>query len=65
VRDIGKVFELIDNIKKILENINSYISIYPDADAGTENIKFSEKCKMPVERAGRKAVTGIKNFARP
>jgi hypothetical protein len=65
VRNTGKVFEFIDDIKKIPDNINPFIPIYPDAGTGTENIEFSEKYEMPVERAGRKVVTDIKNSARP
>jgi hypothetical protein len=62
---MGEIFELIDDIKKISENINSYISIYPDTDIGAGNIKFPKKYKMPAERAGRKIMTGMKNSARP
>jgi hypothetical protein len=43
VRDTGKIFELINDIKKISENIKFYIPIYPDTDIGIKNIKFSEK----------------------
>jgi hypothetical protein len=59
------MFELIENIKKISENINSYISIYPGADTGIGDIKFSEEYEISVERAGRETVTKINNFIRP
>jgi hypothetical protein len=65
VRDTGEVFELINNIKEISENINVYISIYFDAGAGIGNIKFSKKYEIPAERAGRKVITSMKNSARP
>jgi hypothetical protein len=35
-----EIFELIENIKEIFEDINSYIPIYSDAGAEIENIKF-------------------------
>jgi hypothetical protein len=65
VRGTGEIFELINNIKKVSENINSYISIYSDADIKIGNIKFSEKYEVPAERAGRKIMTDIKNSVRP
>jgi hypothetical protein len=65
VRDTEKIFELIDGIKKISENINFYISIYSDADTGVRNIEFFKKYKIFVERADRKIITDIKNSARP
>jgi hypothetical protein len=65
VRSTGEIFELIENIKKISDNINSYISIYPDISAEIGDIKFSEKYEISVERAGRKIITDIKNSARP
>jgi hypothetical protein len=65
VRNTGKIFELIENIKKVSDNINSYISIYFDADTGIEDIKFLEKYKISIERAGREAVTDMKNSAYP
>jgi hypothetical protein len=65
MRNTGEIFELINNIKKISKNINSYIPIYPDIDTGTENIKFSEEYKISAERADRKIITGMKNSARP
>jgi hypothetical protein len=65
VRNTGKIFEFINDIKKISDNINSFIPIYSNADTGIRNIKFPEKYKMPAEYTGRKAVTNIKNSARP
>jgi hypothetical protein len=65
VRNIGKIFKLIDDIKEISENINSYIPIYPDIDIEVENIKFPETYKMPAEYTDREIMTGIKNSARP
>jgi hypothetical protein len=59
MRNIGKIFESINNIKKISENINFYIPIYLNTDTEAGNIEF------PVERAGRKIMTDIKNSARP
>jgi hypothetical protein len=65
VRNTGEIFELINDIKEISKNINSYTSIYPDAGAGIRDIKFLEKYKMFAERAGRKIMTNIKNSAYP
>jgi hypothetical protein len=65
VRNTGKIFELINNIKKIPKKINSYIPIYPDIDIEVENIKFPETYKMPAEYTDREIMTGIKNSARP
>jgi hypothetical protein len=65
VRNTGKIFEFVNDIKKISDNINFFTPIYPDTDAEIRNIKFSEKYKMPAERAGRKIIIGIKNSARP
>jgi hypothetical protein len=65
VRNTGKMFEIVNDIKEISENINFYILIYSDADIGIRDIKFSEKYKMFIERTGRKIITNIKNFARP
>jgi hypothetical protein len=65
VRNTGKIFEFVNDIKEILNNINFFISIYPDADTGIGDIKFSEKYKIPVERAGREIIINIKNSARP
>jgi hypothetical protein len=65
VRSTGKVFKLINDIKEISENINSYISIYFGAGVGIGDIEFYEKYKMSAERAGWKIVTDMKNFARP
>jgi hypothetical protein len=65
VRNTEEIFELIDEIKENFKNINLYISIYSDADIRIRDIKFSEKYKMPAERADRKIITDIKNSARP
>jgi hypothetical protein len=65
VRNTGKLFKLIENIKKISENINFYIPIYFGADTVIGNIEFSEKYEMPAERAGREIITDIKISARP
>jgi hypothetical protein len=64
VRDTGKVFEFINDIKEISNNINSFISIYSDVDIGIGNIEFLEKYKIFVKRANRKIVTDIKNSIR-
>jgi hypothetical protein len=64
VRDTGKIFEFMNNIKEISDNINSFIPIYSDADTGIRNIKFFKKYKISAERAGRKTVMDIKNSAR-
>jgi hypothetical protein len=63
VRNTGEMFELIENIKEVSENINLYISIYPDTDAEIENIKFYKKYEISVERAGREIMTNMKNSA--
>jgi hypothetical protein len=65
VRDTGEVFEFINDIKKISNNINSFIPIYSDAGAGIRDIKFFEKYKISAKYADREIVTNIKNFARP
>jgi hypothetical protein len=65
VRDTGEIFEFINDIKKISDNINFFIPIYSDIGIEIEDIKFSEKYKMPTERADRKIITNIKNSARP
>jgi hypothetical protein len=65
VRDTGETFKLIENIKKISENVNSYISIYSDTVIEIGNITFPEKYKMPAKRANREIVTDIKNSALP
>jgi hypothetical protein len=64
VRNTGKVFEFINDIKKISDNINSFIPIYSDADTETKDIEFSEKYKISAERAGREIIIDIKNSAR-
>jgi hypothetical protein len=65
VRNTGKMFESINDIKIFFENINFYIPIYPNAGIGIGDIKFSEKYKIPTERAGRKIMINMKNSARP
>jgi hypothetical protein len=65
VRDTGKIFEFINDIKEISNNINFFIPIYSGAGAEIGNIKFSEKYKIFIERADREIVTDIKNSARP
>jgi hypothetical protein len=40
VRDTGKIFELINDIKEISENINFYIPIYFDADTEIGNVEI-------------------------
>jgi hypothetical protein len=65
VRSTGEIFELINDIKEIPENINSYTSIYSGADTEIGDIEFFEKYKMLAERADRKIITDIKNSARP
>jgi hypothetical protein len=65
VRDTGEIFEFVDDIKEISDNINFFIPIYSDIDAGAGDIEFSEEYEISVERAGRKIITGIKNSARP
>jgi hypothetical protein len=65
VRNTEKIFEFVDNIKEISENINSYIPIYSGIDIKIRNIKFSEEYKISAERADRKIIIDMKNFARP
>jgi hypothetical protein len=65
VRNTGKVLEFVNDIKKIFNNKKFFISIYSGTDIGIRDIKFSEKYKMPVERAGREVIMGMKNSARP
>jgi hypothetical protein len=65
VRNTGKIFEFIDDIKEVFDNINFFISIYSGADAEVGNIEFFEKYKIFAERAGREIMTDIKNSARP
>jgi hypothetical protein len=65
LRNTGKIFEFVDNIKEISDNINLFIPIYPDADIEIRNIEFSEKYKILAERAGREIIINIKNSARP
>jgi hypothetical protein len=65
VRNTGKMFEFVDDIKNFSDNINFFISIYFDADIGIGDIEFFEKYEIFIERAGRKTMMGKKNFARP
>jgi hypothetical protein len=65
VRDTEEIFELIEYIKEVSENINSYTPIYSDVDIGIGNIEFSEKCKISAERADRKIIMNLKNSGRP
>jgi hypothetical protein len=65
VRDTGEIFEFINDIKKISNNINSFTPIYSGAGAETGDIEFSEEYEISAERAGREIVTGIKNSAYP
>jgi hypothetical protein len=65
VRDTGEIFEFVNDIKEISDNINSFIPIYFDADTEIGNIKFSEKYKISAERAGQKIVIDMKNSVRP
>jgi hypothetical protein len=65
VRNTGEIFEFVNDIKKIPNNINFFIPIYSDADTGIRDIKFFKEYKMSVERAGRKIMTDMKNSAYP
>jgi hypothetical protein len=60
VRNTGKIFEFVDNIKKISDNINFFTPIYSDIGIEIGDIEFSEKYEMFVERAGREIITNIK-----
>jgi hypothetical protein len=65
VRNTGKIFEFINDIKEISNNINFFIPIYPNADIEIGDIKFSKKYKISAERTDRKTIMDIKNSARP
>jgi hypothetical protein len=65
VRSTGKIVEFINDIKKVSDNIDPFISIYSDTDTRTKNIKFPEKYKISAEYADRETITGMKNFTRP
>jgi hypothetical protein len=65
VRNTEKIFEFVNNIKKISDNINFFIPIYPDTDIEVRDIKFFEKYKISAERTDRKTIINIKNSARP
>jgi hypothetical protein len=65
VRNTGKIFEFVNDIKKISDNINSFIPIYSDVGAETKNIEFFKKYEISAERADRKTVINIKNSTRP
>jgi hypothetical protein len=58
VRNTGEMFEFVNNI-------NFFIPIYSGAGAGIRDIEFTEKYKMPIERADRKIVTNMKNSVYP
>jgi hypothetical protein len=65
VRNTGEIFEFVDDVKEVFNNINSFTSIYPDVGIGIGDIKFSEKYKVSAEHAGREIITDMKNFGRP
>jgi hypothetical protein len=65
VRNTGKIFEFINDIKEISDNINPFIPIYPDTDTEIRNIEFPKKYKISAERADRKIIIDMKNSARP
>jgi hypothetical protein len=65
VRDTGEIFEFINDIKEIFNNINFFIPIYFSVGVGIGDIEFFEKYKIFVERAGREIITDMKNSARP
>jgi hypothetical protein len=65
VRDTKEIFEFVNNIKEISNNINSFILIYPDTGIGIEDIKFSEKYEIFIERADREIIINMKNSTRP
>jgi hypothetical protein len=65
VRNTREIFEFVNDIKEISNNINSFTPIYPNAGAEVRDIKFSKKYKISIERAGRKIITDMKNSARP
>jgi hypothetical protein len=65
VRNTGEIFEFINDIKKISDNINSFIPIYLDADIKIGDIKFPEKYEISAKRADRETITDMKNSARP
>jgi hypothetical protein len=65
VRNTGEIFEFVNDVKEIFNNINSFTSIYSDAGAGAGDIKFSEKYEIFAERTDRKIVTDMKNSVYP
>jgi hypothetical protein len=65
VRNTEEIFEFINDIKEIPNNINPFNPIYSDDDTKAKDIKFPEKYKILIERAGRKIITDIKNSTRP
>jgi hypothetical protein len=65
VRNTGKIFEFIDDVKKVSDNIDFFISIYFNADIEIGNIDFFEKYEMPAERTDWEIIIGMKNSARP
>jgi hypothetical protein len=64
VRNTGKIFESVNDIKKIPNNINSFTPIYSDADIEVGDIEFSKKYEIFAERADREIITNMKNFIR-
>jgi hypothetical protein len=65
VRNTEEIFEFVNDIKEVSDNINSFTSIYSDTDIKIRNIKFPEKYKISAEHADRKVITNIKNSAHP
>jgi hypothetical protein len=65
VRDTAEIFEFVNNIKEVSDNINFFISIYFDIGTGIRDIKFLKKYIMFAERADREIITNMKNSARP
>jgi hypothetical protein len=65
VRNTEEIFEFIDDVKEIPDNINFFFPIYSDADTEIKTIEFPKKYKIFIERADRKIIIHIKNSARP
>jgi hypothetical protein len=65
VRNTGKIFEFVNDIKEISNNINFFIPIYSDADIEIGNIKFSKKYKVSTKHTNQEIIIDIKNSARP
>jgi hypothetical protein len=64
VRNTGEIFEFVNDIKEISNNINSFIPIYPDADIRAGDIEIFKKYEMLTERADREIITDMKNSTR-